>query len=55
MFGGHWSGGSGNITYLFCHVNSKDQVIEGSYGLMLVSAIFYQIFIFQQMIILQKL
>ena len=28
MFGNHWSGASGDIAYLICHVTSKDHVIK---------------------------
>ena len=28
MFGNHWSGASGDITYLICHVTSKNHVIK---------------------------
>ena len=31
MFGVHWSGASGDITYFICHVASQEHVLERSY------------------------
>ena len=32
--GGHWHSGSGDITFLVCHMISKYHVIKGSYDFM---------------------
>ena len=41
MLGGHWSGASGDIKYLICHVTSQSYVIEGSCNFMSASSSLY--------------
>ena len=44
MFGVYWFSANGDITYLICHVDSQEHVIEGWYDVMGPIYSFYVLF-----------